>query len=89
MASTSCRAGDPYFTEICCLVLPLQLAAGQILGHELRQELFSFAAAGVIDMGVPERLAILNRSGRSRGVCCCLGNGLPKTPVCIADGLDC
>jgi hypothetical protein len=52
-----------FLHDIRIPALLLQLAAGQILGHELRQELFSFAAAGVIDMGPPERLAILNRWG--------------------------
>jgi hypothetical protein len=42
------------------------MAADQLLGESVRQELFSFAAASCLDLGNPERLALLNRWGSCR-----------------------
>jgi hypothetical protein len=41
-----------------CINLPQ--AARDQLGKERRQELFSFAAASVLELGLPERLALLH-----------------------------
>ncbi|KAJ9534371.1 hypothetical protein QJQ45_016070 [Haematococcus lacustris] len=49
-SSKSSRAmGDPY-----------QVAAEQLLGQEVRQELFSFTAASLVDLSQEQQLALLN-----------------------------
>lgn len=53
-------------TPLYTLCAAPQMAADQLLGESVRQELFSFAAASCLDLGNPERLALLNRWGSCR-----------------------
>lgn len=56
LTSPCCSA--PCSATACCMFVCLQLARENV-GKERRQELFSFAAASVLELGLPERLALL------------------------------